>query len=207
MRVFKTIPTATLGAAFMLAAGVVAQAAGAKTQSAILAGGCFWCVEKDFDKVPGVLATTSGYIGGRVKNPTYRQVARGGTGHAEVVKIDFDPRKISYERILHIFWRTTDPLTAGGQFCDRGDQYRNAIFYIGNKQKQAALKSKAALQKSGLLKGKIVTTLEKATKFYPAETYHQNYYKKNPTKYRFYRWNCGRDQRVKQVWGKEAYSY
>ncbi len=174
---------------------------------AIVAGGCFWCVESDYDKVPGVLSTTSGYIGGTLKNPAYKQVARGGTGHAEAVKIVYDPKVISYDRILHIFWRTTDPLTAGGQFCDRGDQYRNAIFYLDEAQRKAAVRSKTQLQESGLLKGKIVTTIEKATRFYPAEGYHQNYAKRSPVKYKFYRWNCGRDRRVKEIWGKEAYNF
>ena len=174
---------------------------------AIVAGGCFWCVEADFDKVSGVLSTTSGYIGGKLDNPTYKQVSNGGTGHAEAVRILFDPTKLSYARLLDIFFRSTDPLTAGGQFCDIGDQYRNAVFYLDEKQRRAAEKAKADLQSSGILKGKIVTTIEKATRFYPAEGYHQNYARRNAVKYKFYRWNCGRDQRIKQVWGKKAYTF
>ena len=192
----------------MQEAGKVQQAGNVQQAAvAIVAGGCFWCVESDFDKVPGILSTTSGYIGGTSANPDYKQVSAGGTGHAEAVKIVYDPKQISYERILHIFWRTTDPLTAGGQFCDRGDQYRNAIFYVDPAQRKSAIRSKAALQASGLLKGKIVTTIEQASQFHPAEGYHQNYAKRNPTKYKFYRWNCGRDQRVKKIWGKEAFNF
>lgn len=197
----KFIAMATLAAA-SFGFGGIAQAQ--QTRTAILGGGCFWCIEADFDKVPGVISTTSGYIGGKTKNPTYKQVSTGGTGHAEVLKIVYDPKKVTYDRLLHIFFRTTDPLTANGQFCDRGDQYRNSIFYVGEQQRKAAQKAKADLQKSGILKGKIVTTIEKATQFYPAEEYHQNYYKKNPTRYKFYRWNCGRDARVRQIWGNQA---
>lgn len=175
-----------------------------ETKTAIFAGGCFWCVESDFDKVPGVISTTSGYIGGKTKNPTYKQVSAGNTGHAEVVKIVYDPKKVTYDRLLYIFFRTTDPLTANAQFCDYGDQYRNAIFYLNEEQKKAAEKAKTDLQKGNVLKGKIATTIEKATKFYPAEDYHQNYYKKNPTRYKFYRWNCGRDARIRQIWGDQA---
>lgn len=206
-RVLKACMIACGATVIMVSSPARAQEKVQQAAVAIVAGGCFWCVESDFDKIPGVLSTTSGYIGGKLDNPTYKQVSRGGTGHAEAVKIVYDPMKISYNRILHIFWRTTDPLTAGGQFCDRGDQYRNAIFYLDQKQRKAAIKSKAELQASGVLKGKIVTTIEKATRFFPAEGFHQNYAKRSPTKYKFYRWNCGRDKRVKQIWGKEAYSY
>ncbi|MGE3643586.1 MAG: peptide-methionine (S)-S-oxide reductase MsrA [Beijerinckiaceae bacterium] len=201
---------ATAAALTLLPAAAGAQAGKTKVQDAavaIFAGGCFWCVESDFDKVPGVMVTTSGYIGGKTTNPTYKQVSAGGTGHAEAVKIVYDPSKVTYERLLKIFLRTTDPLTAGGQFCDRGDQYRNAIFAIDRRQRKAAEEAIADLKASGLLKGKIVTTVENAGPFYPAEGYHQNYYKKNPLKYKYYRWNCGRDQRVKAVWGKEAYGF
>jgi peptide-methionine (S)-S-oxide reductase len=188
-------------------AGAAAPARIQPAEVAIVAGGCFWCVEADFDKVPGVLSTTSGYIGGKLDNPTYKQVSNGGTGHAEAVRILFDPTKLSYARLLDIFFRSTDPLTAGGQFCDIGDQYRNAIFYLDEKQRRTAEKAKADLQSSGILKGRVVTTIEKATRFYPAEGYHQNYARKNAVKYKFYRWNCGRDQRIKQVWGKKAYTF
>lgn len=194
-----------LVAALIGGLAAAAPASAQRTETAIFAGGCFWCVESDFDKIKGVVSTTSGYIGGRTKNPTYKQVSAGGTGHAEVVRIVFDPRQVSYDKLLAHFFRTTDPFTGGGQFCDRGDQYRNAVFYTDARQLQAVRKAKAELNKR--FAGRVATTIEKATAFYPAEGYHQDHYKKNPTKYKFYRWNCGRDQRVKQVWGKEAYGF
>jgi len=169
---------------------------------AIFAGGCFWCVESDFDKVPGVLSTTSGYTGGTVANPTYEDVSSGGTGHAEVVKVVYDPQMVTYEKLLYIFWRNVDPLTKEAQFCDYGTQYRSAIFYLDEKQKQLAEASKAALQPR--FKRPIVTEIVKAGPFYAAEDYHQDYYKKNPVRYKFYRYNCGRDARLDDVWGKEA---
>jgi peptide-methionine (S)-S-oxide reductase len=169
---------------------------------AIFAGGCFWCVEADFDKVPGVLSTTSGYIGGTVANPTYEQVSVGDTGHAEAVKIVYDPAMVTYDKLLYVFWRNVDPLTKEAQFCDYGAQYRSAIFYLDDEQKRLAEASKAALQPR--FKRAIVTEIAKAGPFYPAETYHQDYYKKNPVRYNFYRYNCGRDARLDAVWGKEA---
>ncbi len=169
---------------------------------AIFAGGCFWCVESDFDKVPGVLSTTSGYTGGTVANPTYEDVSSGGTGHAEVVKVVYDPQMVTYEKLLYVFWRNVDPLTKEAQFCDYGTQYRSAIFYLDEKQKQLAEASKAALQPR--FKRPIVTEIVKAGPFYAAEDYHQDYYKKNPVRYKFYRYNCGRDARLDEVWGKEA---
>jgi peptide-methionine (S)-S-oxide reductase len=169
---------------------------------AIFAGGCFWCVESDFDKVPGVLSTTSGYIGGTVANPTYEDVSSGGTGHAEAVKIVYDPKMVTYEKLLYVFWRNVDPLTKEAQFCDYGTQYRSAIFYLDDTQKQLAEASKAALQPR--FKRPIVTEIVKAGPFYPAEAYHQDYYKTNPVRYKFYRYNCGRDARLDEVWGKEA---
>lgn len=169
---------------------------------AIFAGGCFWCVESDFDKVPGVLSTTSGYTGGTVANPTYEDVSSGGTGHAEVVKVVYDPQMVTYEKLLYVFWRNVDPLTKEAQFCDYGTQYRSAIFYLDEKQKQLAEASKAALQPR--FKRPIVTEIVKAGPFYAAEDYHQDYYKKNPVRYKFYRYNCGRDARLDDVWGKEA---
>lgn len=171
---------------------------------AIFAGGCFWCVESDFDKVPGVLSTTSGYIGGTVANPTYEQVSSGGTGHAEAVKIVYDPQMVTYDKLLYVFWRNVDPLTKEAQFCDYGTQYRSAIFYLDEAQKAAAETSKATLEQSGRFKRPIVTEIVKAGRFYPAEGYHQDYYKKNPVRYNFYRFNCGRDARLDEVWGKEA---
>lgn len=171
---------------------------------AIFAGGCFWCVEADFDKVPGVLSTTSGYIGGRTANPTYAQVSSGGTGHTEAVKIVYDPTMVTYDKLLYVFWRNVDPLTREGQFCDFGTQYRTGIFYVNDAQKMAAEASKSAIEKSGRFKRPIVTEITAAGTFYPAEDYHQNYYKENPVRYNLYRFNCGRDARLEELWGKEA---
>jgi peptide-methionine (S)-S-oxide reductase len=179
-------------------------AAPAPTARAIFAGGCFWCVESDFDKIEGVLSTTSGYSGGSVANPTYEQVSSKRTGHAEVVEIVFDPAKVSYEKLVEHFWRTTDPTMKDRQFCDAGTPYRNAIFPVDAAQMQAALASRAALEKSKPFKEPIVTEIVAATAFYPAEEYHQNYYKKNPLRYQYYRTSCGRDARVKQLWGAQA---
>ena len=178
-----------------------ANAAPAGTAKATFAGGCFWCVEADFDKVPGVVSTTSGYIGGRVANPTYEQVSAKTTGHAEAVEIVFDPAKVSYEQLLEKFWRSIDPTTQDRQFCDAGSPYRTAIFTHGAQQAAAAQASKAALDKSKPFKEPIVTTVEAATAFYPAEGYHQDYYQKNPVRYKYYRNNCGRDARLQQLWG------
>src|SRR5215216_393084 len=193
---------ATVGPA--VAQNASAPAAAAKTAVATFAGGCFWCVESDFDKVKGVISTTSGYIGGRNANPTYGQVSAGGTGHAEAVEIVYDPAQVSYERLLHVFWRNIDPLAKDRQFCDSGDQYRSAIFVHGEEQKRLAQASKKEIEASGRFKQPIQTQVVAAGTFYKAEDYHQDYYLKNPTKYKFYRWNCGRDQRLKELWGAEA---
>ena len=168
---------------------------------ATFAGGCFWCVESDFDKVPGVLSTTSGYIGGTVANPTYQQVSGNGTGHAEAVEIVFDPAKVSYEQLLEKYWRTIDPTTKDRQFCDAGSPYRTAIFTHGPQQAAAAQASKWALDKSKPFPQPIVTTIEPAGPFYVAEAYHQDYYLKNPVRYKYYRTSCGRDSRLKELWG------
>ena len=173
-----------------------------QTATAIFAGGCFWCLESDFDKVPGVLSTTSGYTGGRLANPSYEQVSAGGTGHLEAVLVRFDPAQTSYARLLEAFWPNIDPLTATGQFCDVGSQYRSAIFYGDAEQKRLAEASKAALQDSGRFTTPIVTEILPAGAFYPAEEYHQNYYQKNPLRYHFYRTTCGRDARLEELWGK-----
>jgi peptide-methionine (S)-S-oxide reductase len=159
-------------------------------------------MEPAFDKIPGVVSTTSGYAGGTVVNPTYEQVAMGATGHAEVVQIVFDPRKVSYERLLEVFWRNVDPFDGGGQFCDRGRQYRSAIFYEGDDQKRAALASRESLERSGKLPGPIVTEIEPLKAFYPAEEYHQDYYLRNFRQYWSYRSGCGRDRRLQELWGK-----
>ncbi|WP_421860091.1 peptide-methionine (S)-S-oxide reductase MsrA [Parvibaculum sp.] len=172
--------------------------------TAIFAGGCFWCMEPPFDKTEGVISTTSGYIGGTLDNPTYEQVSAGGTGHAEAVKIVYDPSKVRYDELLYLFWRNVDPLRKDAQFCDTGHQYRSAIFYLDDEQKKLAEESKQELEKSGRFSQPVVTEIAKAGPFYPAEKYHQDYYLKNPNRYAFYRWNCGRDQRLEQLWGDEA---
>ena len=172
---------------------------------ATFAGGCFWCVESDFDKVPGVVETISGYTGGTVVNPSYRQVTRGGTGHREAVRIRYDPKQVSYERLLHIFWRSVDPTDGGGQFCDRGESYQTAIFVGNEEQRRLAEASRETLEQSTVLDAPVVTPIEMAGEFYPAEDYHQDYYRKNPVRYRFYRFSCGRDSRVQQLWGRQAH--
>ncbi len=183
------------------AAPAAQPAATTGTAKATFAGGCFWCVEADFDKVAGVISTTSGYIGGTVANPSYEQVAAKSTGHAEAVEIVFDPAKVSYEQLLEKFWRTIDPTTKDRQFCDAGSPYRTAIFTHGPQQAAAAQASKAALEKSKPFKAPVVTTVEAAGSFYVAEGYHQDYYKKNPVRYNYYRSACGRDARLKELWG------
>lgn len=175
-------------------------ASGGKSATAIFAGGCFWCVEADFEKLPGVLGAESGYIGGHLKDPTYRQVSAGGTGHAEAVRVTYDPGKVTYEQLLDHFWHNVDPTVKDQQFCDTGSQYRTAIFYAGDAQKRAAEASKLALEKSGRL-ARVVTEVVPAGPFYVAEEYHQDYYRKNPIRYKFYRTSCGRDARLAQVWG------
>jgi peptide-methionine (S)-S-oxide reductase len=161
-------------------------------------------MEPPFDKLDGVLATTSGYTGGSKVDPTYEEVSAGGTGHFEAVQITYDPAKVSYDRLLEVFWRNVDPLDAGGQFCDRGEQYRTAIFVHDEEQRRLAEQSKQAQVESKRLEGPIVTEIVATGPFYPAEEYHQDYYEKNPLRYKFYRWNCGRDQRLAQVWGEQA---
>lgn len=177
-------------------------AAQTELAKATFAGGCFWCMEHPFDALDGVVSTTSGYIGGHKANPTYREVSAGTTGHAEAVEVVYDPRKVSYEKLLEVFWVNVDPTDAGGQFCDRGSQYRTGIFYYTDEQKRLAEASEAALAKSKPFKEPIVTKISQATTFYPAEAYHQDYYLKNPVRYKFYRTGCGRDARLKALWGK-----
>jgi peptide-methionine (S)-S-oxide reductase len=168
---------------------------------AIFAGGCFWCVEADFDKVDGVLSTMSGYTGGRVANPTYQDVSRGGTGHTEAVEIAYDPARVSYEKLLDVFWHNHDPLAKNRQFCDRGEQYRAGIFYRSEEERRLAEASKAVHQ--ARFKQSIQTEITAAGPFYKAEDYHQDYYLKNPIRYKFYRYNCGRDARLQELWGKQ----
>ncbi len=175
-----------------------------KTASATFAGGCFWCMEPPFDKLDGVISSTSGYAGGSKKNPTYREVSSGITGHAEVVQVAYDPARISYAKLLEVYWHNVDPTRKDAQFCDTGTQYRTAIFYHSEEQKHAAEASRAALEKSRPFNAKIVTEIVPAGDFWPAEDYHQDYYLKNPLRYAFYRMVCGRDSRLKQLWGDAA---
>jgi peptide-methionine (S)-S-oxide reductase len=169
---------------------------------ATFAGGCFWCMEPPFDKIDGVLSTIVGYTGGTMQNPTYKDVSKGGTGHAESVQITYDPKRVSYQQLLNVFWHNVDPTSADGQFCDWGDQYRSEIFYHTPEQKRLAEQSKAELEKTKPFKGAIVTRITAAGKFWPAEEYHQKYYQKNPLRYKFYRYGCGRDKRLEELWGK-----
>lgn len=199
----RTIMSA-LCALFLCATTAAAQmdAAEQKLEVATFASGCFWCTEADFDKVKGVVETTSGFMGGRTPNPTYNGVAAGGTGHAEVVQLKYDPSQVTYQQLLDVYWRNVDPLDGTGQFCDRGDQYRPAIFYHTEEQKRLAEESKAALEKSGRFKAPIVVEITAASAFTPAEDYHQDYYKRNPIQYFIYRHGCGRDARLEALWGK-----
>ncbi len=172
-----------------------------RLEAAIFAGGCFWCTESDFDKIPGVVSTTAGYIGGTLPNPTYDQVSSGTTGHVEAVKVDFDTTKTSFSKLLSAYWLTIDPLTSNQQFCDIGSQYRSVIFYLNPEQKAFAETSKELLRASGRFTQPIVTEILSASEFYRAEEYHQDYYIKNPLRYAFYRKQCGRDKRLEELWG------
>ena len=171
---------------------------------ATFAGGCFWCMEGPYDNLPGVDATISGYMGGRTVNPTYEQVSSGSTGHAEAVQVVYDPAKVTYEKLLDVFWHNIDPTVKDQQFCDHGSQYRTAIFFHDDAQRKAAEASKAALDKSKPFKEPVVTQIVMAGPFTPAEDYHQDFYKKNPVRYNLYRTGCGRDARLKQLWGDKA---
>lgn len=168
---------------------------------AFFAGGCFWCMEEVFEKVAGVTSVTSGYMGGRVENPSYEDVSRGGTGHAEAVEVLYDPAKVSYAKLLDAFWRNVDPVTPNAQFCDHGSQYRSVIFYQTDEQKGLAEESKRTIEQSKRFTQPIVTELAMASQFYPAEDYHQDFYKKNPIRYKFYKYSCGRAQRLDELWG------
>ncbi len=173
-------------------------------EKATFAGGCFWCMEHPFDELDGVVSTTSGYVGGFKKNPTYQQVSAGKTGHTEAVQVVFDPEKVSYKKLLEVYWRNTDPTTANRQFCDVGSQYRAGIFYADEAQKKLAEASKEQLQNNKPFEQKIVTEISPVGMFWAAESYHQDYYLKNPLRYRFYRYNCGRDKRLQQLWGSNS---
>lgn len=192
-------------AACVLGILTVTAAAKGKKQStfAIFAGGCFWCVEADFEKVDGVLSVTSGYTGGTVVSPTYKQVSSGGTGHTEAVRIIFNPGVVSYDELLEVFWRSIDPTVADRQFCDVGSQYRAAIFYVDEAQREAVERSKAEVERTKPFADPIVTEIVPASTFYPAEEYHQDYYKKNPRRYAYYRKGCGRDKRLAELWGEK----
>jgi peptide-methionine (S)-S-oxide reductase len=179
-------------------------AANPKLEKATFAGGCFWCMEPPFDRLNGVVSVTAGYTGGQKKDPSYEEVSSGTTGHTESVEVIYDPAKISYTKLLDAFWHNIDPTVKDRQFCDTGSQYRTAIFYHDEVQKKLAEQSKKMLIDSKRLKGPIHTEVTPASTFYKAEEYHQKYYKKNPVRYQYYRWNCGRDQRLKEIWGENA---
>lgn len=203
MRLAATI---ALVIAVLAPAGAAAEAPKIPPGAAVatFAGGCFWCMESDFDKVPGVLATISGYTGGRKTNPTYEEVSSGTTGHAESVEVAYDPKKVSYEKLLEVYWHNVDPTVKDRQFCDTGSQYRTAIFYHDEAQRKAAEESKRRIEAEKPFKAPIVTAIEMAGPFYPAEDYHQDFYLKNPVRYQFYRKGCGRDARLKELWGDKA---
>ena len=198
--VYLRVVTAVVGA--LLGLGLAGGATAQELAKATFAGGCFWCMEPPFDKLDGVVSTTSGYIGGRTENPTYEQVSAGTTGHTEAVEVVYDTRKISYTQLLEVFWVNIDPLTANAQFCDTGSQYRSGIFTHDETQRRLAETSKEAVAKR--LAKPIVTEITPASKFWPAEEYHQDYYKKNPIRYKVYRTSCGRDRRLEAVWGADA---
>lgn len=206
MKLRRLKPPSRLVAPLMIAAALLATQGGAtesETANATLAAGCFWCIEADLEKVEGVVSVTSGYTGGTVANPTYKQVSAGETGHTEAVRVVFDPRIISYEELLAIFWRNVDPTAADRQFCDIGEQYRSGIFYHDEIQRETAEKSRAALEQTKPFANPVVTEITAATAFYPAEAYHQDYSKKNPIRYSYYRKSCGRDRRLKELWGEK----
>jgi len=201
LSVLAVLVAVVMAAAAGAALAQSGSAAGPQRAVATFAGGCFWCVEADFDKVPGVLGTTSGYIGGKLQNPTYSQVSGGSTGHTEAVEIVYDPSKVTFQKLLDVFWRNHDPLAKNRQFCDSGEQYRAGIFYHDEEQRKLAEETKKAVQ-AKFAPRVVHTEIAKATAFYKAEDYHQNYYEKNPIRYKLYRYNCGRDQRLEQLWGK-----
>ena len=200
----RALVAVVIVAAFAHAVAVGAEGE-TKTATATFAGGCFWCMEGPFDAVDGVLSTTSGYTGGHVEQPSYEAVSSGTTGHAEAVQVAYDPAKVSYEKLLDVFWHNVDPLDAGGQFCDRGSQYRSAIFVRDAEERRLAEASKESLEKSGRFHQPIATEITAASAFTPAEEYHQDYYRKNPVRYRFYRSSCGRDARLEERWGVAAH--
>ena len=194
---------AALTACLIFSASAIAEEIAAEnTATAIFAGGCFWCMESPFDALPGVIKTTSGYTDGHTENPTYKEVSNGKTGHLEAVQVTYDSAKVTYDKLLEVFWRNVDPFDDAGQFCDKGDQYKAAIFYNDDKGLQLAEASKTAVKAK--FPGKLIaTSIKPAGKFFPAEDYHQDYYLNNPKRYKFYRFTCGRDRRLNEVWGSE----
>ncbi len=191
-------------AGLLLGLALSANAGQPEPSKATFSGGCFWCMQPAFDGVDGVVSTTVGYTGGEKRNPTYEEVSSGGTGHLESIEVTYDPGKVSYEKLLDVFWHNVDPLDPAGQFCDKGEQYRAAIFFHDDSQRRAAEESKRKLDESGRLGGKIVTAIRLASTFWSAEEYHQKYYRKNPIRYRLYRFNCGREKRLTTIWGSPA---
>ena len=204
MRRLKQTIFASIVTTVVAAGGISSADAADEKAAAIFAGGCFWCVESDFDKVPGVISTTSGYIGGKAETANYKTITSRPTGHYEAVRIVYDPSKVSYRKLLSIYWRSVDPTDDGGQFCDRGHSYKTAVFVKNDKQRETAVATKKKAEE--VLGKKIVTKVLKAGPFYKAEDYHQNYYKRNPVRYKVYRYRCGRDQRIKSLWGSEAHA-
>lgn len=201
MRISRVLASFFLCLSFLIISYNEVYAQPNKTDVATFAGGCFWCTQSDFDKLKGVVKTTAGYTGGDLINPNYHQVSNGGTGHYESVQIIYDPLIVSYQQLLNYFWHNIDPTNANGQFCDKGAQYQAVIFYHNEDQKRLAIESKEQLIKQGYF-NKVVTQILPAKTFYPAEDYHQKYYQKNPVRYHFYRYTCGRDQRLQELWGK-----
>jgi peptide-methionine (S)-S-oxide reductase len=201
--IMKTILIILIGLSTALFAATTVMAS-TTLEKATFAGGCFWCMEHPFDQIPGVVSVTSGYTGGQKKDPTYKEVSAGGTGHAESIQVVYDPSKVNYGKLLEVFWHNIDPTAKDRQFCDSGHQYRSAIFYHNEEQRRKAIESKESLEKNKPFAGPVVTEIVQATEFYPAEEYHQHYYKKNPIRYNFYRFDCGRDKRLKELWGESA---
>jgi peptide-methionine (S)-S-oxide reductase len=199
-RQILALPGSLLGITLLLFSLTPLNSNASKPAQAIFAGGCFWCMEEPFDALDGVLDTVSGYTGGHVVNPDYQEVSSGRTGHTEAIRITYDPGIISYRELLEVFWRNIDPLDGGGQFCDRGSQYRSEIFTASQEERKLAEISKQQLVDKGLFDTPIATQISETSTFYPAESYHQNYYQTNPTRYKFYKWNCGRQQRLDEVW-------
>ena len=205
MKVYKLFLLLVLGGGLLVGMNSPSISETAKGGQAIatFAGGCFWCMEGPFDELDGVLSTTSGYTGGQTVNPTYEEVSAGGTGHTEAVQVVYDPQKISYQELLAVYWPNTDPTTPDAQFCDHGSQYRPEIFYHDDKQRQSAEASKEEIKRTKTFSAPLVTEITQATAFYPAEEYHQDFYRKNPIRYKFYRFTCGRDARLATLWGDE----